>query len=62
VHYSDESFWEIEDMGSTTGTYVCIGTGKCYTSRSAPDVDISKELEEGQIISIPNVDFKFLML
>lgn len=59
ISYSDELFWEIEDLGSTTGTFVCVGRGKCYISKNPTDVDISKELEDGEIISIPNVEFKF---
>ena len=62
ITYSDDMYWEIEDLGSTTGTFICIGKGKCYTSKSASDVDVSRELEEGDIISIPNVDFTFKYL
>ena len=62
IHYCDELFWEIEDLGSATGTYVCVGNGKCYVSKDPSDVDISRELEHGSIISVPGVDFMFKYL
>ena len=62
LYYSDECNWELEDQGSRAGTYICIGNNKCYSSLQSSelavfDVDISREIEHGDIIVIPGVEF-----
>ena len=59
IHYSDDLYWEIEDMGSSTGTFLCVGNTRCYYAKTRSDADCSRELEDGDIISIPNLDLTF---
>ena len=55
-------FWEVEDLGSTAGSFICVGSGKCYLSKDRTDLDITRELEDDNIITMPGLELRFKYL
>jgi hypothetical protein len=47
ISYTQDQYWEIEDIGSTSGTYICVGNSQCYSSYEATDIDMSIEIQSG---------------